>query len=147
MEQKEKVAELIGQMTELVVRINLETEMASWLDISGHVSSLKITVAASKENYQKKVTAHEMYYDVSYSEDRGFAVFVETANEAIQDLNNLLSAKCEKTYTAYCNLIDMGCSQVFTSEAAAKKWVAKMKKKYNKVNAIVGYREELVKTS
>ena len=57
------------------------------------------------------------------------------------------SAKCEKTYTAYCNLIDMGCSQVFTSEAAAKKWVAKMKKKYNKVNAIVGYREELVKTS
>jgi len=86
-----------------------------------------------------------MYYKRSYlNEDENLKEFLEDYEEAMKDLNSILSKTFSKKFTAWCNLIDMSCTQVFTSEYSAKKWTRQMNSKYSKVNAIVGYREELV---
>ncbi len=147
MTNQEKINETLSQLFELAMRINIETEMCAFVDLSGHVGQIKITIRNSKEDYLKQLTRHEMYYYTDYGDDNGFADFMEKSNVAITDLNNLLTSGVDKKYTAYCNLIDMSCSQVFTSEAAAQAWVKKMKRKYGEVHAIVGYKEEVVRLS
>lgn len=142
----DKRLEIISQLFEVAMRINLETDRCCFFDVSGHVSSVKIKVVGSKEKYLERITTHEFYYsEDEYQDDKGMAEFLDRAKIALDDLNNVLSAKWDKRYTAYCNLIDMSCDQVFTSEAAAKAWVKKMKRKYESVHAIVGYKEELMK--
>jgi len=136
--------EILSQLFEVGMRINLETEMACWIDISGHVNLMKISVAKSKEHFNNKLTTHEFWYSKEYMEDKGYKEFMEGARIALNDLNSILSSDWTKIYKAYCNLLDMSCSQVFTSEEAAKKWVRKMERKYKKVDAIVGYSEDLV---
>lgn len=128
MTNQEKISELLAQLFEVSMRINLETDMACFFDISGHVSQVSIKVNKDKKNYEK-LTSHEMYYQRDWMEDRGEKEFITAATIALEDLNNILNAKWEKTYKAYCNLIDMSCSQTFTSEEAAKRWVSKMKEK------------------
>lgn len=138
--------EFLGQLFDLVMRINLETEMACWIDISGHVGAVKISVGkAKKEHYLDKVTTHEMYYERDYGDKvENDKEFFDWAKDTIVALNSVLSKTFTKKYTAYCNLVDMSCNQVFVSEKEAKRWVRKMKNKYDKVHAIVSYKEELV---
>lgn len=143
----DKKLELLSQLFEVAARINLETERACFVDMSGHVDKISIRVNNSKTDFLKQLTKHEIYYKCDYLENDGEKEFIEAAQLALTDLNNILSSKWEKTYTAYCNLIDMACQQTFTSEEAAKKWVRKMKRKYDKVHAIVGYKEDLMKAS
>lgn len=142
----EKKRELLLQIFDLSLRINLETEMACWIDVSGHVGKVTISVAkAKKEHFFDKVTKHEHYYDCEWQkEDELFKEFAEWAKDTIDALNSVLGKSFTKRYTAYCNLIDMSCSQVFVSEPEAKRWVKKMKRKYDVVHAITGYKEELI---
>ncbi len=143
-EMSDQRAEMLAQIFELAMRINLETEFAAFVSVSGHISQISISISKGKKDYfLDKMTKHEFYYHPAWEDHSWFPDFMESAKIAITDLNNILSATWTKTYKAYCNLIDMGCEQVFTSEEAAKKWCAKMKRKYNKVHAIVDYREEL----
>ena len=141
----DKIKELLSQLFEVSVRINLETERCCFVDVSGHVDKILIRVNNSKTDYLGQLTKHEIYYRRDWMDDKGEKEFIEKAQIALEDLNNILKADFTKTYTAYCNLIDMSCSQVFTSEKAAKNWVKKMKAKYDKVDAIVGIKEELVR--
>jgi hypothetical protein len=145
-EQRQTVIEALSQIMEIGLRINLETDFACWVTVSGHVDGFQVSVAQSKTNYNTKLTAHEFYYFRDYADDKGFADFLEASKIAIDDLNKILSSKWTNMYTAYCNLIDMSCSQVFTSEAAAKRWVSKMKAKYDKVHAMTGYTCQPVKS-
>jgi hypothetical protein len=138
--------ELLNQLFEIGMRINLETQMACWIDVAGHVDQISIKVSRSKEKYQDRLTSHSIYYKKDYESDQGLADFKLAANIALEDLKTILVQKFDKKYIAYCNLIDMSCNQPFTSEAAAKQWVKKMKRKYDKVHAIVGYTEEFIKT-
>lgn len=140
----DKVQELLNQIFELGIRINRETDLACWVDVSGHVNTIEVSVASSKKSFLNILTKHHLSYYKDYLEDNGLAEFVQDAKTTIDDLNQLLAKDWTKTYEAYCNLIDMSCSQVFTSEEAAKKWVRKMERKYKKVHAIVGYTEKAV---
>lgn len=141
--------EQLSQIFEIGMRINLETNMACFIDVSGHVDHFEIKIAKEKQNhYLDKFCSHKLYYKRSYlSEEENLKQFLEDSKEAIRDLNSVLSKTFTKKFTAWCNLIDMSCHQVFTSEYSAKKWVNKMKSKYNKVDAIVGYREDLIEKS
>jgi len=139
--------EKINQLIEIAMRINLETEMSCFVDISGHVDWVQIKVCKSKEHpgYSDQVTLHKLKYKSDYeSENELNEKFDKDFTLAIEDLNNVLSRKFTKKYTAYCNLIDMSCHSVFSNETSAQNWVSKMKRKYGKVNAIVGIKEEFV---
>jgi hypothetical protein len=138
--------ELMSQLFEIAMRINLETEMACFVTISGHVEQFTVAVCKhKKDHYTDKISSHEFYYERDYGDkSENDKEFCELVHAAIQDLNSILSRTFTKKYTAWCNLIDMACSQVFTSEIAAKQWVKKMNTKYKKVHAIVGYKEELI---
>lgn len=137
--------ELMTQLFEISMRINLETEMCCFVNISAHVSQFEVKVAKSKEHYNDQLTKHSTYYDRNYGDQaENDKEFCEEMQVAIRDLNSILSRTFTKKFTAYCNLIDMACSQVFTDEAPAKKWVARMQRKYRSVSPIVGYTEELV---
>jgi hypothetical protein len=144
-ETNEKKRELLAQLFDLALRINLETSMACWVDISGHVGQVKISVAKSKEHYFDKVTTHEMYYERGYGDPKeNDSEFFTWANDTIGALNSVLGMTFTKRFLAYCNLIDMSCSQTFVCESEAQRWVKKMKTKYDKVHAITGYKEELI---
>jgi hypothetical protein len=141
----EKKREVLAQIFDIALRINMETGMACWIDVSGHVGQVSISVAkAKKDHFLDKITKHETYYDRDWSGEELNKEFFEWAKDTISALNSVLGRTFTKKYTAYCNLIDMGCGQVFVSEPEAKRWVKKMKRKYDSVHAIVGYREELV---
>lgn len=142
----EKKRELLSQIFDIAMRINMETEMACWIDVSGHIGKVSISVAkAKKDHFLDKVTRHESYYEHDYgNKEETDKEFFEWASDTIAALNSVLEKTFTKKFTAYCNLIDMSCKQVFVSEPEAKRWVTKMKRKYGKVNAIVDYREELV---
>lgn len=138
--------EALSQLFDIAMRINFETDMACWIDVAGHVSNVKISVSkAKKDNYGDKVTTHEMYYDRDYGNKKeNDDEFFQWAKDTEVALNLVLSKSFTKKFTAYCNLIDMSCSQVFVSESEARRWVKRMKTKYEKVHAITGYKEELV---
>lgn len=142
----EQKREALLQVFDVAMRINLETDMACWIDVAGHVSNVKVSVAkAKKEHFMDKVTNHEMYYHRDYGDPtEANQEFFQWAEETIAALNSVLSKTFTKKFTAYCNLIDMSCNQVFVSEGEAKRWVKRMKRKYDKVHAITGYSEELV---
>lgn len=146
MMSNESKLELMSQVFEIGMRINLETEMACFINVSGHVDQFTVSVAKEKrDHYLDKFSNHEFYYHRNYGkQSENDAEFTKLAQDAITDLNSVLSRTFTKKYTAYCNLIDMTCSQVFTSEKSAIAWTKKMKSKYNKVGAIIGYKEELV---
>lgn len=146
MESKNVYLESLTQIFEIGMRINLETDMCCFIDVSGHVDHFEIKIAKSKENhFLDKFSSHKLYYKRSYlSEEENLKEFLEDYEEAIKDLNLILSKTFSKKFTAWCNLIDMSCHQVFTSEYSAKKWTKQMKSKYGKVDAIIGYKEELV---
>lgn len=141
------IQDRLDNLHSLCMRVNTETELHAWYEIHGHVDKLDIKVKAELGNYRyEKVTSHEISYKKrDYQEQEDFEKrFLESTDIAIKDLNNIISKTWTSKYTAYCNLIDMSCSEVFSSEDAAKKWVRKMKRKYNKVGAIVGINEEKV---
>lgn len=146
MKYNEIYLESLSQLFEIGMRINLETDMACFIDVSGHVDHIEIKIAKSKkDHYLDKFSTHKLFYRRSYlDEEENLKEFLEDHKEAVKDLNSILSKTFTKKFTAWCNLIDMSCNQVFTSEHCAKKWVNKMNRKYKKVYAIVGYKEELI---
>lgn len=55
-------ADKFNEICTLILRINLDSEHAAWLDLSGHVGSLNISVAESKANYRERLYSSETIY-------------------------------------------------------------------------------------
>ena len=149
-------AEMIAQICEVSARINIETTFCSFFSMSGHIGQISVDIRNSKDDFIEKVH----YCEISYQptkfdfcskeeneerEKKCRLQFHKEAAEILAVMQKVLSGGWSRTYTAYCNLIDMSCSQVFVTKKDAEKWERKMKKKYKSVNPITGIIEEVSK--
>jgi hypothetical protein len=148
----------LSEIMQLSTRINIQTKMACWVDVAGHVSIVKVKVASDKENFETVIYNADFGYNLEMhvydwntdeekkvTREKNLKNFHILTDRLIKNLNDILSYKWATKYTAYCNLIEMGCHQVFVDELSARDWVAKMKRKYGKVGGIVDYRSEILK--
>jgi hypothetical protein len=138
------ITETLEQIMSLALRIDLETELCSFIDLSGHVQKLAISIRGGKDIYEDKVHKAEIRYRPwDYENLEEFKTkFMAQSEVIIGDLQNILSDKWDYKYTAYCNLIEMSCSEVFSTEEGANKWIRKMKRKYSSVSPILGVKKE-----
>lgn len=146
---KDLLKDKVSQVLDLAMRINLETDLCSFVEVSGHVDQIKISVRQGKDDFNKRIHSVELRYRPwsSYEKEEEFCEkFNKDLDLAIKDLQNIVSSKWEYTYTAYCNLIDMACSEVFSSDEQAQKWKRKMERKYKSVHPICGVNKEIRKS-
>jgi hypothetical protein len=60
-EQENEFYRLIGMISKMSVRVNIETPYCVFFDFSGHVNLVSIRVAASKEKYHDVIFQQEFY--------------------------------------------------------------------------------------
>lgn len=76
----------ILRVADKVMQLNQNTELAAWLDITGHCNSISVSVAKSKEDYSNKIYE---YRSLSYSGILLREDFEEEVNKIINDLTEL----------------------------------------------------------
>lgn len=63
MENIKEIATLLGEVQMLGYLVNEHTKHAVFIDFSGHVKSLRIRIASSKENFIEDLTVDEFYVE------------------------------------------------------------------------------------
>lgn len=61
--EQSEVRKLIGKISDVCMRINLETKRAVFFWMSGHVSMITGYIAVSKEDYTNYIMNWDAYYD------------------------------------------------------------------------------------
>jgi len=155
-EHQEIVITRLNKIAHLAHQITINTPLACWYEMHGHVAIASITVCTDKENYNDKIHNAELscmpyYFDFLSDEETQknheefIKKFKSNADTIIKDLKTILSDNWTKRYKVYVNCIDMGCSKDFISLKEAKKYEKSMRRKYKKVGAMIGIKEETVR--
>lgn len=155
--REEIINEKILEVVEICNRINLQTDKCVFLDISGHVYTIKVTVCPKKKDYSSRVFEKEISYDLNWStwewmgeeeaktkREENYQKIIKELNEISQSLNNIITKDYPERFEAYCSVGDeLTGKQSFGDEGEAKRWVSKMKRKYSKYNTIAYYNKKV----
>ena len=135
----------IEKILSLAFRIHRETSLCSFFSYSGHVDRLTIDVREAKDQYLKKFHSAEIRLCCFEFEDKEKFQneLKDNLDTAIAGPESILSKDWDYSFEAYCNLTDMSCSDIFSTEEAAKKWVSKMERRYKSVHPYCGYKKEM----
>ncbi|MDV3882953.1 hypothetical protein CMU04_06430 [Elizabethkingia anophelis] len=66
----------------LSIKINRDTDMCVFINVSGHVSGIEITISESKKNYNNKRIESSMYFDKN-------GIHKDSVSK-LSDLNNIV---------------------------------------------------------
>lgn len=146
-ELQHKINDHLQRIASLCIRINVETDLCCFLDISGHVNNLTLTVSTEKENWQTKIHSAKLIYknyELCQTLEEFMPEFEKDAEQILSDLLRIFNSSWTTKYTVYVNCIEMSTSKTFISSVEAKKYERKMKRKYGKIDAIIGINEERV---
>jgi hypothetical protein len=85
-----KTYSLIEEIFHLCMRINSETKLACWFDISGHVYSMEVEIARGKKKFKDRFFECRIYFPPST-----IASPIEKYKELIKTLKEYLGDKNE----------------------------------------------------
>lgn len=99
-------------------KVNRETDYAVFIDDSGHVSKVEITVALSKEYYNHKLNSFFCYYD------RPFTNYdTKELRDFINYLKTLLETKPAVKYKVEYDLGITQVSKIFDTQEERADWI------------------------
>ena len=102
-QQKLKQAELV-RLVSYALELELTKKVCVFIDMSGHVSWLQVTIAKSKKEYEKKLGHWMISYD-TYYDDKNIPVsalkksvdkIILEMKETIEDLDSAIKAEADK---------------------------------------------------
>jgi len=141
---KDQIQEKLNQISDLIIRINLETDLAAWCSVNGHVNTINLSISETKDRFQDKLHKAELRYqpflwDFQSKEaqeemiKKWFEEFKNDADQIIKDLSDTLAKNWEEIHIVSVSLKETSFSQPFLSIEEAQKYEKKMKRKYGKV--------------
>ena len=115
-----KIEKVISEILDLVMRINTETDLCAFFNLSGHVGIVDVNVAVSKDMYKTKVfdaafVSYVPYYEDGMNEEE-FSVEIDGIIGTLNGIKTTLKAflsKKEKSFVRVSPLDAMEGSTLF----------------------------------
>lgn len=81
-------AEAVSNLAKQVMLLNAQPDVCIWLEITGHVNWVQVSMAENKEKYNVKLFSRSVSYNSLTEEE-----FVEAINTLQHDLEDVLANK------------------------------------------------------
>lgn len=86
-DQKLQIAMLVGEIQALSYMVNAFTNYCVFVNFSGHVNSIQVRIAESKENYHENLANTDLYLESKYQKPE---VTIERLNTLKSNLKKIL---------------------------------------------------------
>lgn len=88
------INEKIIQITEMILKINSQTNYVAWMEFAGHVSSVIFTVGESKQNWRTKIyTSDHIYVSFDFNENERLEKAIEKLISVQEEISKFLEKK------------------------------------------------------